>query len=165
MKLSCELGAAGSGYATIDVADTILAPFDTDEPMITVRAFEAKTHLSALLDRVVAGEEVIITKHGKPVARLVSAAHIDRTRVNEAFERLKVLRKGTTLEAPSWTALRDEGPKVSLVIEWSVALTWWGDEASAQSDALLEHMRDGGAVVPASRHLELANVLLQAETG
>jgi prevent-host-death family protein len=35
---------------------------------ITVGAFEAKTHLSTLLDRVGEGEEVIITKHGKPVA-------------------------------------------------------------------------------------------------
>ena len=34
--------------------------------MITVGAFEAKTHLSALLDRVAAGEEVVITKHGSP---------------------------------------------------------------------------------------------------
>ena len=42
--------------------------------MITVGAFEAKTHLSRLLDQVAAGEEVTITKHGKPVARLVKAA-------------------------------------------------------------------------------------------
>jgi prevent-host-death family protein len=77
--------------------------------MITVGAFEAKTHLSALLDRVAGGEEVVITKHGKPVARLVSAVQADRTRVNEAFERLKALRKGTTLEGLSWKALRDEG--------------------------------------------------------
>lgn len=31
---------------------------------------EAKAHLSALLDRVEAGEEVVITRRGKPVARL-----------------------------------------------------------------------------------------------
>lgn len=77
--------------------------------MITVGAFEAKTHLSTLLDRVAAGEEVIITKHGKPVARLVGARHIDRARVNEAFEKLKTLRKGTTLGGLSGKALRDEG--------------------------------------------------------
>ncbi len=77
--------------------------------MITVGAFEAKTHLSTLLDRVAAGEEVIITKHGKPVARLVGARHIDRARVNEAFEKLKTLRKGTTFGGLSWKALRDEG--------------------------------------------------------
>ena len=77
--------------------------------MITVGVFEAKTHLSTLLDRVATGEEVIITKHGKPVARLVGARHIDRARVNEAFEKLKTLRKGTTLGGLSWKALRDEG--------------------------------------------------------
>ncbi len=77
--------------------------------MITVGTFEAKTHLSTLLDRVATGEEVIITKHGKPVARLVGARHIDRARVNEAFEKLKTLRKGTTLGGLSWKALRDEG--------------------------------------------------------
>ncbi len=77
--------------------------------MITVGAFEAKTHLSSLLDRVAGGEEVVITKHGKPVARLVSAAQIDRERVNEAFEKLKLLRKRTTLGGLCWQALRDAG--------------------------------------------------------
>ncbi|MEC4590111.1 type II toxin-antitoxin system Phd/YefM family antitoxin [Nitrospirillum amazonense] len=38
--------------------------------MATVGAFEAKTHLAALLDKVEAGEEVIITRHGRPVAKL-----------------------------------------------------------------------------------------------
>jgi len=38
---------------------------------VTVGAFEAKTHLSSLLQRVEAGEEVTITKHGRPIARLV----------------------------------------------------------------------------------------------
>jgi prevent-host-death family protein len=77
--------------------------------LITVGAFEAKTHLSRLLDRVAEGEEVVITKHGKPVARLMSAAHTDRERVNDAFEKLKLLRKRTTLGGLSWQALRDAG--------------------------------------------------------
>ena len=77
--------------------------------MIIVGAFQAKTHLSALLDKVVAGEEVVITKHGKPVARLVGAREIDRARIKEAFEKLKALRKGTALGGISWKALRDEG--------------------------------------------------------
>jgi prevent-host-death family protein len=77
--------------------------------MLTVGAFEAKTHLSALLDRVAAGEEVVITKHGKPVARLVAARYIDRERANQAFQKLKELRKTTTLGGLSWKELRDEG--------------------------------------------------------
>ena len=40
--------------------------------MITVGAFEAKTKFSELLDKVEQGEEVVITRHGKVVARLVS---------------------------------------------------------------------------------------------
>jgi prevent-host-death family protein len=79
------------------------------QTMITVGAFEAKTHLSALLDRVAAGEEVVITKHGKPVARLIAAHRIDQTRANEAFVKLKALRKGTTLGGLSWKELRDAG--------------------------------------------------------
>ena len=77
--------------------------------MITVGTFEAKTHLSSLLDRVAAGEEVVITKHGKPVARLVGAQAIDADRAKKAVEELKSLRKSTTLGGLSWKALRDEG--------------------------------------------------------
>jgi prevent-host-death family protein len=77
--------------------------------MITVGAFEAKTHLSALLEKVAAGEEVVITKHGKPVARLISSQTIDRERADAAFEKLKALRQETTLGGLSWKELRDEG--------------------------------------------------------
>jgi prevent-host-death family protein len=77
--------------------------------MLTVGAFEAKTHLSTLLDRVAAGEEVIITKHGKPVARLVAAHRVDHARATQAFEKLKALRKGATLGGLPWKELRDEG--------------------------------------------------------
>jgi len=38
--------------------------------MVTVNVAHAKAHLSELLDRVEAGEEVIITRHGKPVAQM-----------------------------------------------------------------------------------------------
>lgn len=53
--------------------------------MITLGAFEAKTHLSTLLDQVADGEEVVITKHGKPVARLVGAQQVDKSRVAQAM--------------------------------------------------------------------------------
>ena len=41
--------------------------------MIKIGAFEAKTHLSSLLDKVTQGEDVLITRRGVPVARLVPA--------------------------------------------------------------------------------------------
>ena len=42
--------------------------------MVTVNVHEAKTHLSRLLARVEAGEEVVVARDGRPVARLVSCA-------------------------------------------------------------------------------------------
>jgi antitoxin (DNA-binding transcriptional repressor) of toxin-antitoxin stability system len=52
---------------------------------------------------------VLITRHGKPVARLVPAAVHDRERAARAIAKLKELRKGTTLGGLSWKELRDEG--------------------------------------------------------
>ena len=52
----------------------------------------------------------------------------------------------------------------ALVVDSSAALSWcFEDEASPESDALFEQVRDQGAVVPGLWHLEVANVLLQAE--
>jgi prevent-host-death family protein len=78
--------------------------------MITVGAFEAKTHLSALLDKVEAGESIVITRHGQAVARLVRADVAERNDVDAIIDRLKALRVGTTLKA-DWKDLRDEGRK------------------------------------------------------
>lgn len=48
------------------------------EPMTQVNVHQAKTHLSRLLKRVAAGEEVIIARAGKPVARLVPVERAGR---------------------------------------------------------------------------------------
>ncbi len=49
--------------------------------MATVKLADAKAHLSELIDRVVAGETIEITRRGKPVARL-SAVDRPRTRID-----------------------------------------------------------------------------------
>jgi prevent-host-death family protein len=77
--------------------------------MSSVGVFEAKSQLSALLDRAAAGEEITITKHGKPVAKLIRAVPHDRARAAEAFRKLAELRKGVTLGDLDWRKLRDEG--------------------------------------------------------
>ena len=48
--------------------------------MVEVNVHEAKTHLSKLLARVAAGEEVLISRAGKPMARLVPAGKAARPR-------------------------------------------------------------------------------------
>ncbi len=73
--------------------------------MQEVGAFEAKTHLAELLNRVVRGERITITRRGKPVALLVPVEPPPILSAEEAAQRLRELRKGITWgEAP---ALRD----------------------------------------------------------
>ncbi len=77
--------------------------------METVGAFEAKTHFANLLERVAKGEQIVITKHGTPVARLVPFAKPDSARTRRAISRLKTSRKGRRLDGLSWQELRDAG--------------------------------------------------------
>jgi len=79
--------------------------------MIKVGAFEAKTHLSALLEKVSRGEEVLITKRGKPIARMVPAEQADKSRIKAAISELLTLRKEVTLQDTDWKTLRDEGSR------------------------------------------------------
>ena len=46
--------------------------------MLTVNLAHAKAHLSELLDKVEAGEAVVITRHGRPAAQLRSVARLKR---------------------------------------------------------------------------------------
>lgn len=65
-----------------------------------IGAYEAKTHLPALLERVAQGEQFTITKHGRPIARLVPVGRTNPDRQREAIERLKMFREGQTLDVP-----------------------------------------------------------------
>ncbi len=79
--------------------------------MHTVGAFSAKTHFSALLERVEKGEPVLITKHGHPVAKLVPIAGVSKDRAREAIQALKEFSRSHTLGKLDWKTLRDEGRK------------------------------------------------------
>ena len=65
--------------------------------MDTVGTFEAKTHLTRLLDRVAAGEQIIITRHGTPIARLVPIKPGGSRQIRETIAKLKEFSKGQTL--------------------------------------------------------------------
>ncbi len=60
--------------------------------MTEVGAYEAKTHLSELLDRVEAGERITITRHGKPVAALTPVLGAPDRTVDEAIDGLLAIR-------------------------------------------------------------------------
>lgn len=61
--------------------------------MRTVGSYEAKTHLPRLLDEVAAGESIIITKHGVPVARLVPPGDEQRRDVAKTIAAIRELRE------------------------------------------------------------------------
>ena len=72
----------------------------------SVGAFEAKTHLSALLERVERGEEIVITRHGRPVARLLPIAR-SAADARAAAERLLQIGGDLAL-GRDWRALHGE---------------------------------------------------------
>lgn len=81
--------------------------------MRTVGAFEAKNRLGQLLDLVEQGEEIIITRHGKEIARIVPTRPVrSREQTLAAIRRIREraeARKLGRFDWNEWKAYRDEG--------------------------------------------------------
>jgi prevent-host-death family protein len=60
--------------------------------MRKIQASEAKIHLSQLLDDIERGETIVITRHGRPIARLIPEDLMQRQGRSEAVERVKAMR-------------------------------------------------------------------------
>jgi prevent-host-death family protein len=78
-----------------------------------IGAFEAKNKLGQLLDLVERGEEVVITRHGKPVARVIPAQprvspEVARAALRRIRERAEKSRAGP-FDWEEWKSYRDEG--------------------------------------------------------
>ncbi len=74
-----------------------------------VGAFEAKNTLGALLDKVEQGEEIVITRHGKPVARLAPCVStVDREGVEAALARIRTRARQLGAASVGWEALKAE---------------------------------------------------------
>jgi prevent-host-death family protein len=77
--------------------------------MIEVGAFVAKNTLGSLLDRVEQGEEVVITRHGKPVARLVpNEGHFNREQAQAAADRIRTRARKLKNVRFNWKSLKRE---------------------------------------------------------
>ena len=61
--------------------------------MRVIRASEAKAHLPSLLDAVERGETVIITRHGKPIARIVPEADRRQAEFDHVIAEIEEFRK------------------------------------------------------------------------
>jgi prevent-host-death family protein len=77
--------------------------------MKSVGAYQAKTHLSGLLDEVSRGARISITRNGVPVAMMVPPSSRRKEDVVETIRKLKEVRKGITLGGGSVRELIDAG--------------------------------------------------------
>ena len=78
--------------------------------MQIIQASEAKTHFLRLLDEVERGETVIITRHGKPVARVIPETAIDSARKARAAASILEIRQRTKpVSLREILSARDEG--------------------------------------------------------
>ena len=77
--------------------------------MQTIGAFQAKTHFSSILDQVEKGDSVIITRHGRAIARLIPVTGSDREKIKLTIQRVKQLSQRNTLNGLDGKTLRDEG--------------------------------------------------------
>jgi len=80
--------------------------------MREIQASEAKTHLPQLLDDVERGETVVITRHGRPIARLVPETDRRQAEIDEAVTSLQARRHGaTSITVDEILSARNEGRK------------------------------------------------------
>lgn len=77
--------------------------------MHQVGAFEAKTHLPELLERVRGGERIVITKHGMPVAELVPVSKTGKPDLKKLYKEMTAFRNGRRLGKDSIRNLMEEG--------------------------------------------------------
>ena len=85
--------------------------------MSSITAFEAKTRFGELLDRVAKGEEIVITRHDKPVARIVPEGRRSLEEVRRAVAGLRQLQQEIAahnagkepLTWEDWKAMIEEG--------------------------------------------------------
>lgn len=77
--------------------------------MSTVGAYEAKTHLPQLLNRVAKGEKITITKHGVPVAILQPPVATKKSSPKDIIYQLREFQKNHTLKGHSLKEMIEEG--------------------------------------------------------
>lgn len=80
--------------------------------MREIQASQAKIHLAELLDEVERGESLVITRHGRRIARLVPDADLRQQQIDEALMAIREVRQRTgKISRSDLLAARDEGRK------------------------------------------------------
>jgi prevent-host-death family protein len=103
-----DVGSPGAYLSTSQIDQSISAVLAMRE----IQASEAKTHLPQLLDEVERGETLVITRHGRPIARIVPEPQQQQKEIENAIQGIKALRKRTgKLTLDEILSARHEGHK------------------------------------------------------
>ena len=73
----------------------------------TIGVYDLKTHLSSVLEDVMAGHIVTVTRHGHPIATIQPISQSTREQRVAAFERMRAARQGRTLGMPFKDAIAE----------------------------------------------------------
>jgi len=77
--------------------------------MVSIGSYEAKTHLPSLLERVAKGEQITITRHGVPIARLMPIEPQSAGDLQAVIAQLRQFRKGRKRGRLSLRKMIEEG--------------------------------------------------------
>jgi prevent-host-death family protein len=78
--------------------------------MREIQASEAKTHLLRLLDDVERGETLVLTRHGRRIARIVPEVERRQEEIDRAMDTIRAVRSGTGRITPAeLLSAREEG--------------------------------------------------------
>ncbi len=81
--------------------------------MREIQASEAKTHLPQLLDEVERGETLVITRHGRRIARIVPETDRQQEEIDRALAGIREVRKDTgSITVSELLSARDEGREI-----------------------------------------------------
>lgn len=83
-----------------------------EKNMQIIGAFEAKTHFSALLEQVAQGDEITISRRGKPIARVVLIENKDnKSQAKEAAQQMREFasKNKLSIDWQEWKQFRGEG--------------------------------------------------------
>jgi prevent-host-death family protein len=87
--------------------------------MNTVTALEAKTRLGELLDRVARGEEIVITRHEKPVARMVPEGGRNLAEIRRGVTGLRDVQEAIQKRSKGKAALADAEVRAAIFLRRS----------------------------------------------
>jgi len=77
--------------------------------MTKINLSEAKAHFSSIIDKVASGDEIIITRHGHPLAKIIPIQSSPAKDIKTVFENIASIRRSTKTDGSTINELKNIG--------------------------------------------------------